>query len=164
MNQELANKALVFAVNAHSGQFDKAGFPYILHPIRVSEAFNEETMKCVAILHDVVEDTDTTIQQIKDEFGEKVGTAVCCLTKRTKSGYTEPYREYLDRVKHNYTAHQVKLQDMRDNSSIKRTASLSIEKRLRLLAKYARGRHYLLNHIWYEDEHLDHVIRAGYKK
>lgn len=156
----------MIATHAHDGQFDKAGMPYILHPLRVSEAVRHlgEKFQVVAVLHDVVEDTDITLEQIYEEFGEAIGKGVRGITKREKIGGHESYREYLDRVRGNRLALQVKLADMNDNSRPERLAFLSVEKQVRLASKYARGRHYLLTGEWYDNENLDKVIKAGYKK
>jgi (p)ppGpp synthase/HD superfamily hydrolase len=173
---KILNKALEFAVNAHSGQYDKAGFPYILHPIRVletvepvtelpgSRAFDIKATKIVAVLHDVVEDTSITLEDIEREFGSYISCEVDAVTKRKN----EPYRKYLDRIRDRYEcggpAMAVKLADMEDNSRPERLSYLSIEKQLRLAAKYARGRHYLLTGEWYENENLEKLIKAGFRR
>jgi (p)ppGpp synthase/HD superfamily hydrolase len=175
---ELLNEALVLAVDAHSGQYDKAGMPYILHPIRVAEnvqfsdlkgtvAHEYQYAKIVALLHDVVEDTDVTLKQIRTQFGRTITDSVDALSKR--KGTSETYREYLDRIRDAARfdagiAMSVKLEDMKDNTRPERLAALSIEKRLRLVAKYTRARHYLLTGEWYENEDLDRIIEQGYKK
>lgn len=65
---ELTNKAIKLAYQAHEGQLDKAGMPYILHPIHLAEQMDDEISTCVAILHDVVEDTDVTFEDLEKEF------------------------------------------------------------------------------------------------
>jgi (p)ppGpp synthase/HD superfamily hydrolase len=159
-------RAIRFAVNAHKRVFDKAGMPYILHPLRVAEALDTEEERIVAVLHDVVEDDpNTSIGDIYKAFGDVVGDAVDCMTKLEKvGGKFESYREYLDRVRANPIALRVKLADMTDNSRPDRLASLSVEKQLRLVAKYTRGRHYLLTGMWYVSDDLDRIIKAGAKK
>ena len=158
--------AIIYATNAHVGQMDKAGFPYILHPIRVSMTVEGEAAKCVAVLHDVAEDTDATLDDIYTLFGKEIGDGVKAMTKLEKlpGERYESYREYLDRVASNELAKQVKLADMADNSRPERIAYLSVEKQLRLVAKYARGRHYLQTGEWYENKDLDRVIKAGFRK
>lgn len=157
--------AISMAVKAHAGQYDKAGYPYILHPIRVSEAVDGYEAKIVAVLHDTLEDTDLTYEEIKSCFGQDIADAVLAISKLEKiNGKRETYREYLDRVRNNSLAKQVKLADMADNSRAYRIAHLSVEKQVRLVAKYTRGRHYLLTGEWYENKDLDRVIKAGYKK
>lgn len=157
---KLYEQAIILAVHAHEGQFDKAGFPYVLHPLRVAESLETEEEMIVGVLHDVVEDTDITLSDIAFKFGFDVAEAVDSIAKREN----EPYRDYLDRVRRDPIALRVKLADMTDNSSPARLASLSVEKQVRLAAKYARGRHYLLTGEWYDNKDLDRVIKAGYSK
>lgn len=168
-------QALRVAVMAHAGQMDKAGLPYILHPIRVSESLEDGSDKIVAVLHDVLEDTDVGMDQACESLlfnGESIfrltrheSKALRAITKLEKiGGRYESYREYLDRVRSSEIALRVKLADMADNSRTERLAYLSVEKQVRLAAKYARGRHYLLTGEWYENEDLDRVIKAGYKR
>lgn len=164
MKKEKLAEALWFAVSAHAGQFDKAGFPYVLHPIRVSEAVESDNEKIVALLHDVVEDTDITLAQVYERFGGQIAQAVLAMTKQTKAGGSETYREYLDRIREEPMAVAVKLADMADNSRPERIAGLSVQKQVRLVAKYARGRHYLLTGEWYDSNNLDQVIKDGYRR
>ncbi len=174
MKKEMLSEALLFATEAHHGQFDKAGMPYILHPIRVAETVKDMTIEgCVArkegctqiaaLLHDVVEDTDVTLEDIRVRFGPLITDVVDALTKRK---HNETYRQYLDRIRddHSVIAIMVKLADMADNSRPDRLAYLPVEKQVRLAAKYARGRHYLLTGQWYENKDLDRVIKAGYRQ
>lgn len=164
-NFDLYEKAIRIAAEAHHGQFDKAGMPYILHPLRVAETLTTESERIVGVLHDVVEDTDVTARTIYNAFGSTIADAVDAMTKLEKlKGKSETYREYLDRVRANPIALEVKLKDMADNSQPHRLISLSVEKHVRLAAKYARGRHYLITGEWYENIQLDSVIKAGYKK
>jgi (p)ppGpp synthase/HD superfamily hydrolase len=154
------NTAIKVAVDAHMGQYDKAGYPYILHPIRVSERLELDEDKIVAVLHDVIEDTDVDITFIRNTFGDRIAKFVDNVTKR--SG--ESYRQYLDRVNSHTVSRNVKLADMEDNTRPERLDYLSVAKRVRLAAKYARARHYLLTGEWYEHEGVDQVIKDGYKK
>ena len=64
---DLTRKAIKFCIKAHEGQLDKSGIPYMLHPIHVAEQMEDELTTCVALLHDVVEDTDYTIEDVKNE-------------------------------------------------------------------------------------------------
>jgi len=164
-NLSIFEEAIRRASEAHAGQFDKAGMPYILHPLRVAAACDTEPEKVVAVLHDVVEDTHVEMQDIYYDFGDKIGAGVEAMTKLEKiGGKSERYRDYLDRVRDNPLAWKVKLKDMEDNSLPERLRLLSVEKQVRLAAKYARGRHYLLTGEWYESAELDAVIKAGYRK
>ena len=69
---ELTKKAMLIAYNAHHGQFDKGGYPYINHPIHLAEQMENEIECCVALLHDVVEDTDVTFDDLEKEFPSEV--------------------------------------------------------------------------------------------
>lgn len=158
-NQDLFEVALRYAVNAHRGQFDKVGNPLILHPLRVSEKVGGETFKAVAVLHDVLEDTKVTCENLRNKFGNSIANAVKALTK-VKG---ESYRDYLDRVLLNPIATIVKLADMEDNSSLQRTQNLPLKMQLRLINKYARGRHYLITGDWLESKAVDQIIKDGYK-
>lgn len=164
-NLNIFEEAIRVAANSHAGQFDKAGMPYILHPLRVASACNTESEKVIAVLHDVIEDTEYKLEDIYYEFGKEIGAGVEAMTKLEKiGGKSEHYRDYLDRVRDNPLAWKVKLKDMEDNSLPERLRLLSVEKQVRLAAKYARGRHYLLTGEWYESPELDKVIKAGYRK
>lgn len=109
--------ALKLAYEAHEGQVDKAGASYILHCLRVAEAMTTTEEKIVAILHDIVEDTEITFEWLEHEgFSEEVVTAVKAITREIE----EPYNEYLRRVAQNEIAYKVKLADMMDNSDVTR--------------------------------------------
>jgi len=106
-------KALRFATNAHKGQKRTNGNNYIIHPIRVSQDVRTETQKVIALLHDTVEDTGTTLGTIAQEFGNEVARAVDCLTHRKG----ESYDEYITRVLAEPDAIAVKIADICDNLS-----------------------------------------------
>ncbi len=106
-------KALQISLRAHEGQKDKDGQPYILHPLRVMSAVEDEPAKIVAVLHDVIEDTSVTFEDLRREgFDEVVLAALECLTHRKD----EPYAEYVIRCKGHEIARRVKLADLKDNS------------------------------------------------
>ena len=130
------DEAMALATTAHAGQVDKAGVPYILHPAAVAAAVAEygETAMVVALLHDVVEDTDTTIETIRDRFGPEVAGPVDLLTK--PEGSDLDYDTYLDRICADPIAATVKLADMRHNMG--RLDALSPEVAERLRRKYER--------------------------
>ncbi len=120
----MVDRALLFATEAHAGQVDKADRPYIFHPVGVAEAVaaHGEVAMCVALLHDVVEDTDVTIEQIEAEFGPEVAGPVALLTKPVKTEPGSPaddglYDAYLDAICADRIASIVKLADMRHNLS-----------------------------------------------
>lgn len=116
----------------HRGQTDKAGQPYILHLVRVMEGCDGAIAKTVALLHDIVEDTDVTIEWITDFFGKDVGCAVDAITKRKG----EKYDNYLDRVAANPIATVVKISDLADNMIADRLLKLPKTDQERLLEKY----------------------------
>ena len=115
------SKAIALATVAHDGQYDKNGEPYILHPLRVmmklwGDADSSNTAMIVAVLHDVVEDTDVTLQDIYEDFGATVTEAVDHLSKRDG----ETHAEYIERVDLNAIARKVKLKDIEDNMDLRR--------------------------------------------
>ena len=111
--------AIEIAVNAHKGQLDKANKPYILHPLRLMMKMITENEMIAAVLHDVVEDTDWTIEKLANEgFNKEVLFAVSLLTHDKK----EPYHKYIDKLKQNPIAVKVKIADLEDNLDIKRIA------------------------------------------
>ncbi|MDR2647684.1 MAG: HD domain-containing protein [Oscillospiraceae bacterium] len=111
------NKAIEIAAKAHAEQVDKGGNPYILHPLRVMLNCEDETARICAVLHDVIEDTDITPDDLRVEgFGEDVIAALDCLTKRNG----ENYDDFISRVLTNLTACRVKLADLADNMDLTR--------------------------------------------
>lgn len=138
---ELLNKMLVLATNAHSGQFDKGGNPYILHPLKVMHYLRgcggdpvDEELQCIALGHDVIEDTDVTYKQLVDEgFTERVISGIKALTKVPG----ETYDEYKLRVFANPDAMKVKMADLRHNTDIRRLKGAT-EKDILRTEKYYR--------------------------
>ena len=131
---EMLDKALLIATNAHHGQFDKGGNPYILHPLKVMHYLktDEEELMCTALLHDVIEDTDTTYQDLKDAgISDRVIKGLQCLTKQR--GQT--YDEYKTAVFSNVDAMRVKMADLRHNTDIRRLKGVT-EKDIARIAKY----------------------------
>jgi len=108
------NKALEIAYNAHSGQTRRDScVPYIVHPIRVSQKFQSDFEKTIAILHDVVEDTDITIKDLKKHFPYPVINEVDALTRRDG----EKHFDYIERVAEREIATKIKIADIVDNLS-----------------------------------------------
>ena len=137
----LLDKMLVLAVNAHSGQFDRGGKPYILHCLTVSHfvGSEDEELQCVAVGHDIIEDTDVTYQDLKDQgFSKRIIDGIRALTK--VPGQT--FEEYKEGIFANKDAMLVKLQDLRHNSDIRRLKGVT-EKDLARTQKY----HELYNEI-----------------
>ncbi len=113
----LTNKALVFAYNAHHGQLDYNGIPYIFHPLHLAEQMEDELSCCAALLHDVVEDTPVTLEELAKEFPPEVVEVVALLTHEdpAESGNAD-YFDYLLPIKKHPIARKVKLADIAHNS------------------------------------------------
>lgn len=106
-------KALEFAATKHAGNKRKNGDNFIIHPIRVSQEVKTEKQKIIALLHDVLEDTDATYDELKKEFGTDIAHTVLVLTREKE----EAYEDYIARVKTNNDAVAVKIADIADNLS-----------------------------------------------
>jgi len=113
---ELLKKAEMYAEEKHRGQVDKAGVSYIEHPRAVAARLHSETEKIVALLHDTVEDTDATIEEIRALFGDQIAEAIGYLTHEK----SVPYMEYINHVKCNELARKVKLADLDHNMDLSR--------------------------------------------
>lgn len=123
-------KAIQLAVAAHAGQTDKQGQPYVLHVLRVMHAGNTEVEKICGVLHDIVEDTPHTFESLAAEgFSDEVIDVLKCVTKLSDD---EDYDQFIDRVKQNPIAVQVKLNDLRDNMDITRLNEVTEKDRVRL--------------------------------
>ena len=110
----LTKKALLISFEAHKEQFDKSGIPYVYHPYEVASGFHTEDEICVALLHDVVEDTEMTFENLSGEgFGENIIAALKLLTHSDDT----PYFEYIKAIKQNPLAAAVKLADLKHNST-----------------------------------------------
>ena len=109
---ELTNLAMITAYKAHHGQYDINGVPYIFHPYHVAEQMTTEYSVCVALLHDVAEDTDITVEDLKKDFPPEVTDALELLTHQKDSDYFE----YIRKIRKNPIAKEVKLADIMHNS------------------------------------------------
>lgn len=142
MKSEYIEKAIRISLEAHLGQKDKGGHPYILHPLRIMNHVTGYEEKIVALLHDVVEDSDVTLTDLQNEgFSEDVIFAVDCLTKRKE----ENYGDYLERVAQSEIAKTVKIADLTDNSDLSRIPSLT-EKDYKRVQKYKQSIEFLANY------------------
>jgi (p)ppGpp synthase/HD superfamily hydrolase len=113
----LLEKAISIAIKAHEGQVDKAGKEYILHPLRVMLKMSGRDEMIVAILHDVAEDTNITLSQLKKYgFSNKIINALGCVTKKDQ----EVYDNFINRIKKNKLAIKIKIADLQDNLDLKR--------------------------------------------
>jgi len=135
---ELTNKAMRIAYDAHHGQFDQSGQPYIFHPYHLAEQMEDELTVCVALLHDVVEDTDITFEQLQHEFPEEIIETLKLLTHDDG----EDYFEYVKRIRNNPNAVAVKLADIAHNSDQSRMTGTNIseEKKEYFRKKYSRAK------------------------
>ena len=113
----LVNKALRFAYNAHHGQLDYNGIPYIFHPLHLAEQMDDEISCCAALLHDVVEDTAVTMDELCRKFPPEVMEVVALLTHDANAEYqNEDYFTYVRRIGTHPVARKVKLADIAHNS------------------------------------------------
>lgn len=132
----MLDKMLVIATNAHSGQFDRGGNPYILHPLKVMHYLktDDEELMCIALGHDVIEDTKVTYRDLRDAgISERVIAGIRALTKLP--GQT--YDEYKEGVFANVDAMRVKMADLRHNTDIRRLKGVS-EKDIERMVKYQK--------------------------
>ena len=137
--QSMVDLALSIARKAHEGQLDKAGVDYIEHPIYVASQVDTEEEKAVALLHDVIEDSPFTAEELLlAGLPETVVTAVQILSK--KKG--QDYQTYLKTVKSNPLARAVKLADLKHNSDLSRLENIT-DKDLERLEKYKKAIDYL---------------------
>ncbi|HOC56408.1 MAG TPA: GTP pyrophosphokinase [Verrucomicrobiota bacterium] len=140
MTDPLLETAIRIAVEAHAGQKDKNGQPYILHPLRVMARVLTEDEKIVAILHDVIEDTPWTADQLKERgFPHHILHALDCVTKREG----EPYDDFVTRSASDPIAIRVKLADLEDNMDLRRLPHITPQDQQRL-SKYLAAYHRLL--------------------
>lgn len=138
---ELTSKAMKIAYRAHHGQVDKSGIPYIFHPIHLAEQMDDEYSCCVALLHDTVEDTDITIEDLCKEFPCEVTDAIKLMTHSDETDYFE----YVRAIKENPIAKKVKLADIAHNSDQSRCigCDISAERLHAWKAKYTKAKQIL---------------------
>lgn len=136
----MLNKAVIIAVNAHKGQYDKCGMDYISHPVYVALNMDNEDEKITALLHDVVEDCNITMEELSSYgFNSNIINAVSLLTRKQETDYFD----YLKAIKTNNLAVKVKLADLKHNSDKERLSFLG-EKGQILSEKYEKAIKYLL--------------------
>ena len=139
---ELTNKAMRIAYNAHHGQYDINGVPYIFHPYHVAEQMSDEITTCVALLHDVLEDTSVTIEELEQVFPAEVTEPLKLLTHDDGTEYLD----YIERIKTNPVARTVKLADIAHNSDTSRITDVNAVPEKKLLhwkRKYTDAKHIL---------------------
>ena len=131
----LLEQAIALAVNAHAGQIDKAGNPYILHPLQLMLQMETEEERITAVLHDIVEDTAVTLDDLTQHgFPTNILNALCLLTHDP----AVPYDDYILQFKANSLARRVKLADLAHNMDIRRLKNPT-DKDWARLAKYRRA-------------------------
>ena len=133
----LTNEAMRIAYNAHHGQLDYNGIPYIFHPIHLAEQMDDEYSCCVALLHDTVEDTDLTLEDLKAIFPKEVTDAVALMTHEKGTDYFD----YVWAIKENPIARKVKLADLAHNSDQSRCvgSDLTEERKAAWRIKYEKA-------------------------
>ncbi|NGZ75127.1 bifunctional (p)ppGpp synthetase/guanosine-3',5'-bis(diphosphate) 3'-pyrophosphohydrolase [Saccharibacillus alkalitolerans] len=136
------SKAIALAARYHEGQTDKGGNPYVFHPIRLMLKALTEEEQIIAVLHDTIEDTDLTLDDLRREgFSDEIVEAIDRLSRRDD----ENYHEFILRIKENRLAARVKILDLQDNMDLTRIKKPS-EKDQKRLAKYSRALDTLLSH------------------
>ncbi len=131
----MLEKAIKIAVNAHKGQKDKNGEAYIGHLLRVMHTGTTEDEKICGVLHDLLEDTNCTFEDLKKEdFSEVIIDALKCLTKKNH----ESYDQFIDLVLTDKLAVKVKLNDLTDNLDVKRLKKLT-EEDMHRINKYLKA-------------------------
>lgn len=138
----LTVKAMQIAYNAHHGQVDKAGMPYIFHPMHLAESMDDEISCCTALLHDTVEDTDITFADLEKQFPKEIMDALKLLTHDKNTDYFS----YVRAIKANPVAVKVKLADIAHNSDQSRLVGcgMSEETKAYFRSKYAKAKAILL--------------------
>lgn len=137
---EKTRKALDICFRAHKDQTDKTGVPYVFHPFHVAECMRDEASTVTALLHDVVEDTDYTFEQLQAEgFGENVIEALRLLTHKNGIFSEEDYLQYIVELKENPIARAVKIADLEHNSDLTRFGSNITDKDIMRAAKYQKA-------------------------
>lgn len=128
--------AIALAVKAHQGQVDKFGKPYILHPLRVMFRLETELEQMVGILHDVVEDSDVTFDDLRHMgYSEAVIMALDGVTRRED----ETYDEFVERSLAHPVSRRVKLADLEDNMDLRRLSGEMTEKDMARMNRYRRA-------------------------
>lgn len=138
INTKLTRLASRIAYKAHEGQTDKAGVPYIFHPIHIAEQMDSEESCVVALLHDVIEDSDITLEILSKYFNNDIIAALKVLTKKENDDYVM----YIKRVKTNKLATKVKIKDLEHNNDLTRLDEVTDKDKKRSM-KYCEAIRYL---------------------
>ena len=137
----LTKRAILFAFDAHRGQYDKSGLPYITHPLHVAESMETEDECVVALLHDVLEDTDITIEDLT-----RIGITdrQIAALKLLCHDDSVPYLEYVQAIRVDQIARKVKLADLHHNSDLTRMNVITTQD-IERVEKYKQAIEILLN-------------------
>lgn len=138
INTPRTRKAMIVAYQAHKNQFDKAQVPYIYHPIHLAEQMNTELECIVALLHDVVEDTDMTFLDLENFFSSEVIEILKLLTRDKRTDYME----YIKKIKPNKVAKKIKIADIIHNSDETRLDVID-EETIKRRKRYQKALKYL---------------------
>lgn len=146
----MTKKALQICCAAHKHQKDKSGLPYIIHPLHLAEQMETEAEVCTALLHDVLEDTACTVEELRQAgFPEPVLKALQLLTRDPHANYLE----YVERLRANPIARRVKMADLAHNSNLYRLDRVTDRDRRRLV-KYLMARAILEDDRYFPDRKL----------
>ena len=141
---KLTCTAMKTAYKAHHGQFDKNGVPYIFHPIHLAEQMTDEYTTCAALLHDVIEDTSVTAEELEKVFPKEVTEALKLLTHDKSVDYFE----YVEKISTDPVAKAVKIADLKHNSDMSRDIDekqRTAPENLKRLEKYKKALNILTN-------------------
>ncbi len=141
--EKLYDLALAYAAVKHEGQTDRAGIPYIEHPKTVSAWCHTQKAKICALLHDTLEDTDATEEELRRFFGDEIADIVVLLTKSSEVD-EDHYQDYIHQLAHDATAREVKLADLHHNMDLTRTWPIRESDVHRLEKKYVPAYNYLM--------------------
>lgn len=137
---EKTKRAIKLCFKAHEGQVDKSGLPYVHHPLHLAEQMDDEESTIVALLHDVVEDTDYSIKDLKGMgFGDAVVEAIDIMTHRPEV----PYMDYVKEIAKNSIARKVKLADLNHNCDLTRLNHEPTSKDSERVEKYKKAKELL---------------------
>lgn len=139
---ENIKKAINFMFKKQKNQVDKGNIPYVFHPWHIAEQFNEEKRVIVALLHDILEDTETTIEELQNENFDNQVIKALLLLKYEKD---KDYFEYIKSLANNKIARDVKIEDLKHNLDLSRLGIIS-EKDLKRVEKYRECLKYLENY------------------
>lgn len=132
---KMINKALIISFNAHKDQVDKSGIPYVYHPFHIAEQMDDEDSVIVALLHDVVEDSNVTEEDLRNAgFKDGIIEAIMLLTHKKNV----PYLEYIEQLKDNKLARKIKKADLFHNSDMSRNEVVD-KKTAKRMRKYKKA-------------------------